>query len=61
MVTYAVAFLVSLIVGALLTPLVRNQAIEFGWFDQAKSTERFTPDRFRASEGWRSSWRSSRH
>ena len=40
MVTYAVAFLLALIVGALLTPLVRDQAIHLGWFDQTKSSRK---------------------
>jgi UDP-GlcNAc:undecaprenyl-phosphate GlcNAc-1-phosphate transferase len=40
MVTYAVAFLVALMVGAVLTLLVRNQAIQLGWFDQARSTRK---------------------
>ena len=38
MVTYAVAFLVALMVGAVLTLLVRNQAVQLGWYDQARST-----------------------
>jgi len=40
MVTYAVAFLVALMVGAVLTLLVRNQAVHLGWFDQARSTRK---------------------
>ena len=40
MVTYAVAFLVALMVGAVLTLLVRNQAMQLGWFDQARSTRK---------------------
>ena len=40
MVTYAVALLVSLMVGAVLTVLVRNQAVHFGWYDQTKSTRK---------------------
>ena len=40
MVTYAVAFLVALMVGAVLTLLVRNQATQLGWFDQARSTRK---------------------
>ena len=40
MVTYAVAFLVALMVGAVLTLLVRNQAMQFGWYDQARSTRK---------------------
>ena len=40
MVTYAVAFLVSLMVGAVLTLLVRNQAVQAGWYDQARSTRK---------------------
>jgi UDP-GlcNAc:undecaprenyl-phosphate GlcNAc-1-phosphate transferase len=40
MITYAIALLVSLMVGAALTPLVRNQAIHFGWYDQSKSTRK---------------------
>ena len=40
MVTYAVAFLVALMVGAVLTLLVRNQAVQLGWFDQARSTRK---------------------
>jgi UDP-GlcNAc:undecaprenyl-phosphate GlcNAc-1-phosphate transferase len=40
MVTYGFAFLLALMVGALLTPLVRNQAVRLGWFDQTKSTRK---------------------
>jgi len=40
MVTYAVAFLLALMVAAVLTLLVRNQAVHLGWYDQAKSTRK---------------------
>ena len=40
MVTYAVAFLVALMVGALLTVVVRNRAVHYGWFDQTRSTRK---------------------
>jgi UDP-GlcNAc:undecaprenyl-phosphate GlcNAc-1-phosphate transferase len=40
MVTYAVAFLVALMVGAVLTPKIRNRAVLLGWFDQTKSTRK---------------------
>jgi len=40
MVTYAVAFLISLMVAAVLTPKIRNRAVQLGWFDQTKSTRK---------------------
>ena len=40
MITDFVAFLLALIVGAMLTVLVRNRAVEWGWYDQSKSSRR---------------------
>src|SRR5215471_20369600 len=40
MVTYAVAFLISLMVAAVLTPKIRNRAVQLGWYDQARSTRK---------------------
>jgi UDP-GlcNAc:undecaprenyl-phosphate GlcNAc-1-phosphate transferase len=39
-ITNFVAFLVALMVGAVLTIIVRNQAMKYGWFDQARSSRR---------------------
>ncbi len=38
MITDFVTFLLALMVGAVLTILVRNRAVRFGWYDQAKSS-----------------------
>jgi UDP-GlcNAc:undecaprenyl-phosphate GlcNAc-1-phosphate transferase len=35
-----VAFLLSLMVGAVLTLVVRNRAVKFGWYDQTKSSRK---------------------
>lgn len=40
MITFFVAFLTSLVVGAVLTLVVRNRAHAYGWFDQAKSSRK---------------------
>ncbi|HEY8211801.1 MAG TPA: MraY family glycosyltransferase [Myxococcaceae bacterium] len=40
MITFFVAFLTSLIVGAVLTLVVRNRAHAYGWFDQARSSRK---------------------
>src|SRR5262249_7667721 len=40
MVTYAVAFLLSLMVSAVFTVIVRNRAVHLGLFDQARSTRK---------------------
>src|SRR5262245_58037375 len=40
MITFFVAFLVSLTVSAVLTRAVRDRAIAFGWFDQARSSRK---------------------
>jgi UDP-GlcNAc:undecaprenyl-phosphate GlcNAc-1-phosphate transferase len=40
MVTYAVAFLLALMVAAVLTPKIRNRAVLLGWFDQTRSTRK---------------------
>ena len=40
MITSFVAFLTSLVVGAVLTLVVRNRAHAYGWFDQAKSSRK---------------------
>jgi UDP-GlcNAc:undecaprenyl-phosphate/decaprenyl-phosphate GlcNAc-1-phosphate transferase len=40
MVTDTVAFLLSLMVGAVLTLLVRNRAVRWGWYDQSKSSRK---------------------
>jgi UDP-GlcNAc:undecaprenyl-phosphate/decaprenyl-phosphate GlcNAc-1-phosphate transferase len=40
MITFFVAFLTSLVVGAVLTLIVRNRAHAYGWFDQAKSSRK---------------------
>jgi UDP-GlcNAc:undecaprenyl-phosphate/decaprenyl-phosphate GlcNAc-1-phosphate transferase len=40
MITYFVAFLCSLMVGAALTVVVRNRALAFGWVDQAKTSRK---------------------
>ena len=40
MITDFVAFLLALMVGAVLTVLVRNGAVRLGWYDQAKSSRK---------------------
>jgi UDP-GlcNAc:undecaprenyl-phosphate GlcNAc-1-phosphate transferase len=40
MITFFVAFLTSLVVGAVLTLVVRNRAHAYGWFDQARSSRK---------------------
>src|SRR5262245_12342402 len=40
MITFFVAFLTSLVVGAVLTLIVRNRAHAYGWFDQARSSRK---------------------
>ncbi len=40
MITDFVAFLVALMVGAVLTIIVRNRAVQLGWYDQAKSSRK---------------------
>jgi UDP-GlcNAc:undecaprenyl-phosphate/decaprenyl-phosphate GlcNAc-1-phosphate transferase len=39
-ITDFVAFLLALMVGAVLTIVVRNRAVQFGWYDQAKSSRK---------------------
>ncbi len=40
MITNFVAFIVALIVAALLTVIVRSLAVKYGWYDQAKSSRK---------------------
>ena len=40
MITNFVAFLVALTVAAVLTVVVRNRAVKYGWYDQAKSSRK---------------------
>lgn len=39
-ITFFVAFLCSVMVGAVLTLVVRNRALAYGWFDQARSSRK---------------------